>query len=123
MHLLLGYSVEHINVFLLNLGIKGIASLHPYCVRQARAITPDILLKFSTVLNLSSQTDCVFWCLFLFAFFLFARKSNLVPTTKQDLVNRKCLLHKTYKFFQIFLLFPFDGLKQFSLEKGYCKPL
>ena len=36
MHLLLGYSVEHINDFLLNLGIKVIARLHPYCVRQAR---------------------------------------------------------------------------------------
>ena len=66
MHLLLGYSVEHINDFLLNLGIKCIARLHPYCVRQTRAITPDILLKFSMVLNLSNQTDCVFLVLVSF---------------------------------------------------------
>ena len=44
------------------------------------------------MLNFSSHTDCTFWCLFLFAFFLFARKSNLVPTTKKDLVNEKCLM-------------------------------
>ena len=71
MHLLLGYTIEQINSFLINLNLKGIARLNPHCVKQARAITPDILL------------DCTFWCLFLFAFFLFARKSNLVPTTKK----------------------------------------
>ena len=97
MHLLLGYSIEHINNFLLNLGLKGIARLNPYCTKQAKAITPEILLEFSKVLNFSSHTDCIFWCLFLFAFFLFARKSNLVPTTKKDLIDRKCLLYEDIK--------------------------
>ena len=91
MHHLLGFSVEHINEFLLNLSIRpcraGIARLHPYCIKQAKAITPDILIKFSTVLNLKDPRDSVFWCLFLFAFFLFARKSNLVPTSRADLKN------------------------------------
>ena len=94
MHHLLGFSVEHINEFLLNLSIRGIASIHPYCIKQAKAFTPDILIKFSTVLNLKDPRDSVFWCLFLFAFFLFARKSNLVPTSRADLKNGKCLLLK-----------------------------
>ena len=38
MHHLLGYSIEHIDDFLLNLSINGIARLHPYCIRQAKAI-------------------------------------------------------------------------------------
>ena len=78
----------------MNLSIRGIARLQPHCAKQAKAITPEILLKFSTLLNLSDPKDSVFWCLFLFAFFLFARKSDLVPISKSDLKNRKCLLLK-----------------------------
>ena len=97
MHYLLGFSVDHINDFLVNLSIRGIARLQPHCPKQAKAITPEILLKFSTLLNLSDPKDSVFWCLFLFAFFLFARKSNLVPTSKSDLKNGKCLFLKDIK--------------------------
>ena len=38
--------------------------------------------------------DIVHWCLFVFAFFLFARKSNLVPTTFADLKKPKFLLRR-----------------------------
>ena len=85
MHYLLGYSVDHINDLLINLGLKGIARLNPHSVKQAEAITPYILLKMAAKLDFTCTTYKVFWCLFLFAFFLFARKSNLVPTTKEDL--------------------------------------
>ena len=94
MHYLLGYSVDHINDFLINLGIKGIARLNPHSVKQAEPITPDILLKMAAKLDFTCTTDKVFWCLFLFAFFLFARKSNLVPTTKEDLKNKHFLMRK-----------------------------
>ena len=76
MHHLLGYSVEHINNFLINLGLRGIARLKPYCIKQAYAITPEHLIQMSTFLDLTDPSDSVYWCLFLFAFFLFARKSN-----------------------------------------------
>ena len=56
MHYLLGYPVEHINDFLINLGLKGIARLNPHCVRQAAPVTPDILLKIASVLNLSKTS-------------------------------------------------------------------
>ena len=80
MHYVLGYPVKHINDFLINLGLKGIARLNPHCVRQAEPITPESLLKIASMLNVSKTSDKVFWCLFRFAFF--PRKSNLVPTTK-----------------------------------------
>ena len=35
MHHLLGYTEEHINNFLINLGLRGIARSHPNLVRQA----------------------------------------------------------------------------------------
>lgn len=82
MHILLGYSVEHINQFILNLSLKGIAKLNPYCLKRAHPITPQILLKIAELMNFENKTDLVYWCLFLFAFFFLARKSNLVPTSK-----------------------------------------
>ena len=81
MHLLLGYSVEHINRFILGLSLKGIAKLNPYCRKQAEPITPALLVPLASCLNFAKKNDIVFWCLFLFAFFLLARKSNLVPTS------------------------------------------
>lgn len=111
MHHLLGYSVDHINQFLINLGIKGIARLKPYCVKQAKAITPEVLTQFFTVLDLSNPKDSVFWCLFLFAFFLFARKSNLVPTTKSDLIKKKFILRKDVMVHSNYLLVCFRWSK------------
>lgn len=107
MHYLLGYPVEHINDFLLNLGLRGIARMHPHCVKQAKPVTPDILLKFASKLDFCHNTDKVFWCLFLFAFFLFARKSNLVPTTKEDLKNKKFLCRKDVSLEQDMLIVTF----------------
>ena len=74
MHLLLGYTVDHINSFILNLSVKGIAKLKPYCVRQAAPMTPEILLHIASILDFTTSESIVYWCLFLFAFFLLARK-------------------------------------------------
>ena len=97
MHYLLGYSVDHINGFLINLGLRGIARTNPYCIRQAHAITPDHLLQMATFLDFTKPIDLVYWCLFLFAFFLFARKSNLVPSSRKDRKEKKFLLRKDVK--------------------------
>lgn len=53
MHLLLGYPVDHMNKFILNLSLKGIAKLNPYCIKHAECMTTDVLLTISKVLNLS----------------------------------------------------------------------
>ena len=103
MHLRLGYSVEHINKFSLNLPPKGIAKLHPYCRKQAQPITPEILFSIADSMNFSNKTNLVYWCLILFAFYLLARKSNLVPTTNKDLFEKKFLLRQD--------LFPFLVLR------------
>ncbi|MES9881885.1 MAG: hypothetical protein ABW185_13485 [Sedimenticola sp.] len=87
MHLLLGVDLK-INDFLLNLGLKGINRLHPHCVKQALPITPRILKDMRHLLNLSTPIDATFWCLCLFAFFLLARKSNLVLNNKNDSSKR-----------------------------------
>lgn len=116
MHLLLGHSVDQINKFILNLSLKGIAKLNPYCIRQAEAMTPDILLKIAITLDFKDHTNIVFWCLFLFAFFLLARKSNLVPTTKKDLLQKKFLLRKNVEDHQSFLVVNMGWTK--TIQKG-----
>ena len=94
MNLILGYSIEHINTFIINLGLKGIAREHPYCIKQAEPITQIILMKIYTAFDMTKTDNIVYWCLFLFAFYLFARKSNLVPTAKDNLKKKKFLSHK-----------------------------
>ena len=104
MHMLLGYSTDSINDFMINLGLRGIARLQPHCVKQAEAITPAILLSIYSVLDMADKHDVVYWCLFLFAFFLFARKSNLVPTTNKDLQNKLFLCRKDVQMFNGYLI-------------------
>ena len=94
MHLLLGYKVDHINNFILNLSVKGMAKLKPYCVKQAAPITPEILFQIAGTLDFKDPASIVYWCLFLFAFFLLARKSNFVPTSRKDFLSKRFLLKK-----------------------------
>ena len=70
MHNLLGYSTANINDFLINLALRGISRQHPRHVKQAKPVTPEILMNIHEVLDFSIKSDVVYWCLFLFAFFL-----------------------------------------------------
>lgn len=119
MHLLLGYPVEHINRFVLNLSLKGIAKLNPYCLQQSEPITPKILLKMANVLDLSNDTDIVFWCLFLFAFFLLARKSNLVPSSHRDIKMKHYLLREDVEEFKNHLIITMTWTK--TIQTGERK--
>ena len=93
-HLLLGFTLDDINQFILNLSLKGLERLKGHCVKQAEPMTPELLARIYYVLDMTDANDMVYWCLFLFAFFLVARKSNLVPTVTDDISKGKCLLRK-----------------------------
>ena len=116
MHLLLGYSVDHINKFILNLSLKGTAKLKPYCVKQAEALTPEILQQVVGCLDLKNVSDIVYCCLFLFAFFLLARKSNLVPSSKKDILQKRFLLRKNVEDHGSFLVVNMKWTK--TIQKG-----
>ena len=92
MYMSLGYSIDQLNNFLKNLSLKGLTRLKQHCVKQAEPTTPLILSQIYGLLDMSIADDSVFWCLFLFAFFLVARKSNLVPTNKSDIEAQHYLL-------------------------------
>lgn len=93
-HLLLGYCLDDINQFVLNLSLKGLERLKGHCVKQAEPMTPELLARIYYVLDMKDANDVVYWCLFLFAFYLIARKSNLVPTVSDDVIKGKCLFRR-----------------------------
>jgi hypothetical protein len=79
LHLYLDDDYPKFDEFQLKLTLKGLARMNPHCPKQALPITPQILLRIFELLDISKPYDATFWCLFLHAFFLMFRKSNLVP--------------------------------------------
>ena len=53
-------------------------------VKQAKPITPEIMLDMVTFLDLTKRSDLVFWSVVVVGFFSFFRKSNLIPDTKDS---------------------------------------
>jgi integrase len=94
MHVYLTLDVSQFDCFQLELVFKGLSRLNPHCPNQALPITPSILLKLHQLCNMSNPEHVTYWCLFLFAFFLMARKSNLVPTVKSRAADEKFIRRK-----------------------------
>lgn len=63
----------------LHLTLKGLKRILARPVKQARPITPTILLDIYAVLNLRDPVDVTLWCSFVFSFFLMLRSSQLFP--------------------------------------------
>ena len=53
----------------------------PHAVKQAAPVTPELLIKISKVVNYRDQVEMVAWVGVLLGFYMFLRKSNLVPDT------------------------------------------
>ena len=104
MHALLGCGFDHINEYLLNLSLKGLSRLKPHRIKRAEPMTISILYAIHDVLDFSNDDDIVYWCCMIWAFFMLARKSNLVPTTKGDIIKRRFLSIKDVKFCKDFIL-------------------
>ena len=64
------------------LTVKGVNKCLSHTPHQASPITPSILSSLHTAMDLQDEFHIVFWCLFLFMFFLFARKSQFLPTSR-----------------------------------------
>lgn len=79
MHILLDLPVPQFSAIELQLSLRGLRRINPHLPKQALPITPDILLKFARILDLKNPYFAVFWSLATIAFFIMARKSNLVP--------------------------------------------
>jgi len=91
LHLLVGKPFPDLNEFCIHLLYRGIARQKRHIPKRALPITIDILLKIYNHIDLSDVKHATIWCLFLFAFFLMARKSNLVPDSVHKFDSSKQL--------------------------------
>ena len=80
MHLYVGASPPNLSDFSFKLVLSGLRRLKPHRVSQAAPITPQILVKMYPHICQDPEGPTI-WALFLVAFYLFLRKSNLVPLT------------------------------------------
>lgn len=100
LHELMEYNFPHFNQPHLKLVLKGLTKKKAYKPRQALPVTPSILRDLFQVMDLSRPLDAVLWCAFLLGFFLFARKSNLVPPSCGKYSARKHLSRGDIKLAQ-----------------------
>ena len=86
---------SHIQV---HLTFKGLDKILAHVPNRAAPISPQMLGKVYNILDFSDPTHLVFWTLFLFMFFLFARKSQFIPQSSSpahtvNLVKRGHILY------------------------------
>ena len=67
-------------------------------------MTPQILLVMWKFLDMTKPLDITCWCVFVFMFFLMARKSNMVPVSLADFGQSKQLLRQDVKSFKVMVL-------------------
>ena len=60
---------------------QGLKRVMPHIIKQAAPITPEILVKLSKLVNYNDITEVIAWTATLLGFYMFLRKSNLVPDT------------------------------------------
>ena len=59
--------------------ITGLKRIMQHSVKQAAPITPQILVRISKVVNYKDKIEVIAWTATLLGFYMFLRKSNLVP--------------------------------------------
>ena len=57
----------------------GLKRVMQHTVKQAAPITPQLLLRTSKVVNIRDRIEVIAWTAVLLGFYMFLRKSNLVP--------------------------------------------
>jgi len=68
--------------WLLKTTLAGIDKVKGNSVARKTPVTPELLLKIYSLLDLSKVFDCMFWAAALVMFFCILRKSNLFPNQK-----------------------------------------
>ena len=92
MHLIAGFDFPFLQSYEVRLTLKGIQRTIKHTPNRAPPITPAILSKLVSVIDLDDGKEVTFMCAFLFTFFLFARVSNIVPqvASRFDKVQHLC---------------------------------
>ncbi len=96
--LLQGGSTGVFDSIIIKLMLKGVARLHPHMPRQALPITIPILLDFHRLMDMKNPFQASMWALFLIAFFLMCRKSNLTPESAGSFDSAKQFVRGQFQF-------------------------
>ena len=78
---LLGLEVPDVNDRQMKMFSTGLKRVMAHAVKQAEPVTPQLLIKLSKVVNFTNQVEMVAWTALLLGFYMFLRRSNLVPDT------------------------------------------
>ena len=97
-HILAGADIQSFSHPSLSYTLKGIARQKKHVPKQAFPITVEMLKKFKDRLDLRSREGSTTWALFLLAFLLMARKSNLVPDSEDTFDPKKQLTRNDITF-------------------------
>ena len=93
LHLYVGVSPPDLSDFSFKLVLSGLRRVKLHRVKQAAPMTPKILLAMYHYIMQDPEGPTI-WALFLVAFYLFLRKSNLVPLTPRAFDSTKQLCRK-----------------------------
>ena len=106
--------VDLFHDFYISLTLRGIKRLHGYSPQAKLPITPQILTKLHSTIDVSSAMDLLFWAACLLAFFTFFRKSNLFLSSPSTLNPVRNLTRNDFQILSLFALMS-TGQKPFSL--------
>lgn len=79
LHLMAGLEFPFLQSYELRVTLRGIDKIAKHTPNRASPITPEILCRIIEASDLEDAFEVTMLCAFLFAFFLFARVSNIVP--------------------------------------------
>ena len=109
MHIINNFDISMFDDYLIKMMLRGVKVTKKHIPNKAALMTPELLIKLHSVFDHTCAEDCTYWALFLLAFFLLARKSNLVPDsvnkfdgnkqlTRGDMILNPDSLHVTLKW-------------------------
>ena len=116
LHLLCGLEFPNYDNVLVRLTFKGVENMLQHCPQRASPVTPQLLCKIYNKLDLGDKTHVVLWCLFVFMFFLFARKSQFMCdrlsssqldrlVKRRDVTVVRGVLYVLYIFYMFYILY------------------
>ena len=76
---LVGKEVPDIKDKQMQMFSMGLKRVMQHVVKQAKPITPQILVRMSKVVKYADKVEVIAWTAVLLGFYMFLRKSNLVP--------------------------------------------
>ena len=76
---LMGLEVADVKDRQMQMFITGLKRVMKHAVKQAVPVTPQLFLRMSKVVNYRDKIEVITWIAVLLGFYMFPRKSNLVP--------------------------------------------